>query len=335
MSGSNMGVGLDVGTMNIMAARQEGDKVATKRIRNAFLDLETDHKRSLRMSKVNYIEEGGQLIVLGDAALDFANVTKREARRPLARGLIAPGELEAQKILSRMVHHVLGDRLAKGEHCYYSVPAAPIDDPDQDVIYHREVFRKIITEHDYNAHPMNEAMAIIYSQCGNEQFSGLGVSFGSGMCNVALAFHTLETMSFSLARGGDWIDTHAAKAIGSTASNVCSKKEGGVDLMSPVGREAEAIALYVRALIRYCLENIAAQFRKVQNTVNLPEAIPFIVSGGTTRAGAFMDVFKEEFEATQKKGFPIKISEIRQAGDPMSAVAEGLLVLAKEEYTDL
>jgi hypothetical protein len=44
-----------------------------------------------------------------------------------------------------------------------------------------------------------------------------------------------------------------------------------------------------------------------------------------------MEVFKEEFDAIQKKGFPIKISEIRMAKDPMTSVAEGLLVLAMEE----
>ena len=43
---------------------------------------------------------------------------------------------------------------------------------------------------------------------------------------------------------------------------------------------------------------------------------------------------RDLFEALKKKGFPIAISEVRPAKDPMSAVAEGLMVLATEEYTD-
>lgn len=328
------GVGLDVGTMNIVSARLSGEKVVTKRVRDAFIDLDLEAKKTLRLSKVNYVEEQGNLIVLGDSALTMANLFKREVRRPLARGVISAGELEAQKILSLLVFNVLSDPIVEGEHCYYSVPASPIDDPDQDVVYHQEVFRKILAEHGYTPHPMNEAMAIVYSQCAAEQFSGLAVSFGSGMCNVALAYQTVKGMEFSLARGGDYIDGHAAKAMGSTASRMCSIKEKGVDLASPKSREEEAIVLYVRALIKYCLENIAAQFRRVQNTINLPEPIPFVISGGTTKAGGFLNVFQEEFEAIKKRGFPIPITEIRLASDPMTAVAEGLLVLAGEEYIE-
>lgn len=329
------GVGLDIGTMNIVSARRdEHGKYETVRIRDAFIDLDLEAKKTLRLSKVDYVEKDGHLIVIGDSALNMVNLFKRELRRPLSRGVISAGEIEAQQILSLLIKHVLGKEPATaGEHCYYSVPAAPIDDPEQDVIYHTEVFKKIVTEHGYTAHAANEAMAIIYSQCPNENFSGLSVSFGSGMCNVALAFQTVCGLSFSVARGGDWIDSHAAKAMGSTVARMCSIKEKGIDLAHPEAgnRDVEAISLYIRSLIKYCLENIAIQFKKVQTSIDLPEPIPFVVSGGTSKAGGFLDVFKEEFEAIKKKGFPIAISEIRAAKDPMTAVAEGLLVLAMQE----
>lgn len=334
---SNFGVGIDIGTMNIVSARQEGGSVKTKRVRDAFIDLEVEAKKSLRMGKVSFYEddESHQLIVLGDSALNMANLFKREVRRPLAKGLISAGELDAQRVLSQLVFSVLEEPLCDNEHCYYSVPAEPIDMLDQDVVYHTEVFRKIIEEHGYIAHPMNEAMAIIYSQCHDTSFSGLAVSFGSGMCNVALSYQTMMGLDFSLSRGGDWCDTHSAKAVGSTASRMCSIKErGGFDLSKPPkgNREAEAISLYIRSLIRYCLEKIADKLRRERSGSSLEDQIPFVVSGGTTLAQGFMDVFQEELESITKKGFPINISEIRQAKDPMTAVAEGLLVLAMQEH---
>jgi len=330
------GVGIDIGTMNIVSARQEDGSVKTRRIRDAFLDLEPEAKKALRMSKVDYYEPDwtDQLIVVGDSALTMANLFKREVRRPLAKGLISSGELDAQRVLSWIIQKVLGVPVVDKEHCYYSIPADPIDMADQDVVYHTEVFRKIIEEHGYVAHPMNEAMAIIYSQCADTNFSGISISYGSGMCNVALAYQTMMGMSFSLSRGGDWIDTHAAKALGSTASRICSIKErGGFDLSNPSkdSREVEAIALYIRSLIRYSLEKIAQRFKMERDTIELPESIPFVISGGTTQADGFMKVFEEEFDAV-KKGFPIPISEIRRAKDPMTSVAEGLLVLAMQEH---
>jgi hypothetical protein len=290
-----------------------------------------DAKRSLKMSKVDYVEQDDTLIVIGDSALTMANLFKREARRPLSRGVISAGEMDAQSILGLLVHHVLEDPSEEGEHCFYSVPAAPIDDPSQDVIFHTEVFRKIIRGKGYTAHPMNEAMAIIFSQCAAENFSGLAVSFGAGMANIALSYQANKGMEFSLARGGDWIDAQSARAVGKTASQMCAIKEKGINLLSPNGREEQAIVLYVRALINYSLQNIAAQFKKVSNDVSLPEAIPFVVSGGTSKAEGFLDIFKEEFELVRKK-FPIQITEVRHAKDPLQAVAEGMLVLALEEH---
>lgn len=330
------GVGLDIGTMNIVSARMVEDsqgksKTETDRIRDAFIDLDLEAKKTLKLSKIDYVERSGRLVVIGDSALNMVNLFKRELRRPLSRGVISAGEIEAQEILSLLIKHVLRDPVVQGEHCYYSVPAAPIDDPEQDVFYHTEVFRKIVGEHGYTAHPANEAMAIIYSQCPNENFSGLAVSFGSGMCNVALSYQAVSGLEFSVARGGDWIDLHAAKAMGSTAARMCALKEKGVKLSAPSNRDEEAIALYIRSLIKYCLENIALQFKKVQARIDLPDPIPFVISGGTTMAGGFLDVFKEEFESVKKKGFPIQIGEIRPAKDPMTAVAEGLLVLANQE----
>jgi hypothetical protein len=54
------------------------------------------------------------------------------------------------------------------------------------------------------------------------------------------------------------------------------------------------------------------------------------VSGGTSLAGGFLDKFKERFELHRAK-FPIQISEIRSAIDPMTAVATGLLMLSQME----
>ena len=327
---------MDVGTMNLVSARKSSvqNKIVITRVRDAFIDLDIAAKKTLKLSNVDYVEKDGQLIVIGDSALNIANLFKREVRRPLSRGVISPGEIDAQQVLSLLIHHVLGDPIVAKEHCYYSVPASPIDDPEQDVVYHQEIFRKIISEYGYTPHPTNEAMAIVYSQCADTNFSGLCASFGAGMLNIALAFQTVQGMSFAVARSGDFIDAHAAKAVGSTASRMCSIKEKGIDLAAPKSREEEALALYIRSLIRYGLDNVAAQFRRVQATLDLPDKIPFVVSGGTSKAGGFMDLFKEEFEAIQKKGFPIAISEVRQARDPLTAVAEGLLVLAMEEHSD-
>jgi hypothetical protein len=319
--------------MNIVSARRTPKGIETRRMRDAFLDLPPESKKMLKLSGVNYVERGEELLVLGDAAMEMASVFGREPRRPLAAGLLAAGEIDALEVLGLLMKHVLGEPVEKGEVCCFSVPAAPVDAPDRDIIYHRGVLERIVTECGFDAIPSNEAMAIIYAETAKDGFSGLSFSYGSGMTNCALAINTIEGLSFSVARGGDWIDTGAAKAVGSTQARMCSLKEKGIDLLKPKGREEEALALYYKNLIEYGLDHVAAQFAKVKGQFALPKPIPLVISGGTSLAGGFKEFFEQVFEKKRKR-FPIEISEVRQAKEPLNAVAQGLLLQAMQEHDE-
>jgi hypothetical protein len=327
------GVGLDVGTMNLVAARRKQKGVETTRMRDAFLDLPPNAKKMLKLNGASYIDRGEEILILGDAALETANMFGKEARRPLADGMISSSEVDSLEVLGLLVKSVLKEPKEEGEICYFSVPAAPIDIPGRDIIYHKGVFERIISECGYEPIASNEAMAIIYSETAKEGFSGIALSFGSGMTNIALAMNTIEGLTFSVARGGDWIDKGAANSVGATQGRMCAVKEKGVDLMNPATREEEAIAFYYKALIEYALDNIAKQFKTIQGKFDLPKPIPMVVSGGTSLAGGFLDFFKQVFERKQKR-FPIEISEVRHASDPLNAVAQGMLVQAMQEYAD-
>jgi hypothetical protein len=333
MAKGTLGIGLDVGTMNLVSARRKASKVETSRMRDAFLDLDAGAKKMLKLSGVQFIDRGDDgIIIVGDAALEMANVFGREARRPLSQGLIAAGEMDALEVLGVMVKNVLGEPATDKEICYFSVPASPVDET-RDVVYHRGVFERIIEECGYAAYASNEAMAIIYAETAKDGFSGLGISFGSGMCNLALSVSGMEGMSFSVARGGDWIDGGAAKATGATQSRMCALKERGIDLLNPQSREEEALALYYKSLIEYCIDQTAKEFDRIRDRFALPKPIPIIVSGGTSLAGNFLPFFKMVFDKKRKR-FPIEVSEIRQAEDPLNAVARGLLIQAVQEYED-
>lgn len=330
---NSLGVGLDMGTGNIVAARRTPEGIVTNRIRDAFLDLPAEHRKMLKLSGVNYIEKEDDLVVVGDAAYDMANMMSKEVRRPLQSGLIAAGEIDALDILGVLVRHVLGEPKEEDEICYFSVPAAPVDDLDRDVVYHRGILERIVTECGYRPFAGNEAMAIIYSECAKDGFSGLSWSFGAGMTNVALAINTIEGLSFSVGRGGDYIDAGAAKAVGATQARMCSLKEKGLNLLRPESRDEEALCVYYKALIEYGLDLVMQEFVKIKDKFALPKPIPIVVSGGTSKAGGFLEFFQEVFEAKRKK-FPIEVSEIRAAKEPLDAVARGLLVQALQEYED-
>lgn len=325
------GVGADIGTMNLVSARRTGKGVETVRMRDVFLDLPANAKRMLRIGNIDYIEHDDEILIVGDAALETANIFGKEARRPLSAGMVSPSEIDSLEVLGILISHILGDPKVEKEVCVFSVPAPPVDQADRDIVYHKGVVSRIIEECGYRAIPSNEAMAIVYSETADDGFSGLAISLGSGMCNVALSVNTIEGLSFSVARGGDNIDAGAARSVGATKARICAVKEAGIDLNNPKNREQEAITFYYRELISYLLDQVAQQFKKIQGQFTLPRPIPLVVGGGTSLAGGLMKLFEDVFE-TKRKRFPFEISEIRHAKEPLNVVAYGLLVQAMQEY---
>ena len=319
------GIGIDCGTMNFVAARRVNGQIEYKRIRDAFIDLPAEHKRMLKISNTSYMELNGKLLVLGDEAMTTANLFNREARRPLSGGLVSSHEFDAQQVIALLLKQISGDPEIPGEKCSYSVPAAAIDIIGSDVTYHSLILSKIFKELGYDPDPVNEALAVIFAECAHSNFSGLGISYGSGMTNVCLGYNAMSALEFSIGRGGDWIDNGAAKAIGTTSAKICSIKESGIDIMNPKNREEEAISLYVSTLIDYTIDSIARQFVKAKGELLVPKPIPIVVSGGTSLAGGFLKKFQERFEH-HRSAFPVQISEVRAASDPLQAVAAGLLI---------
>jgi hypothetical protein len=330
-----MAKGIDIGTCFLVCASQDSQgTVNVKSVRDAFFDVDNEKsvKTMLKMSNVPFIEEEDTLYIIGESALTFANLFQKEARRPLSQGVIAPGERDAEKILYILLNELIGKSTKEDEVVYYSVPAAPID-RDIDVVYHTAMFKKILEQFGYRPQPMNEAAAIVYSNCSKENFTALATSWGSGMLNTALLYKTMVGMSFSSSQAGDWIDKSSAKATNSTSSKMMSIKEQGIDLLDPTKgdpkyiREREALVVYYRNLIHNTIDNIRREFKKTQSSVTLPESIPWVLAGGTSKPENFLQFFQIEFEKV-RKNFPINISEIRMANDPLNDVARGLLIAA-------
>lgn len=330
----NPGLGLDIGTMNIVSARTlESGKTQIKGIRDAFLDLPLEAEKMLKLSNTPYVVKDENIILLGESAMKMANVMNREVRRPLYRGLISNSETDALDILSILIENVVGQPVEENEVCFYSIPANPLDEPGKTNTYHSGIFNRILTELGYDAYPSNEALALIFSNCQSTMFSGIGISFGAGMVNVSAAFQTqpILPLQFSLARGGDSIDAQAAQSLNSTASKMCLLKESpDFDIMNPQGREQEALSIYYRDLIQYSLNHISQQFKANKGTVSFPDPVPLIVSGGTSLAKGFLITFQEIFEK-RKARLGLPISEIRTATDQLNAVAQGLMIQAVQE----
>lgn len=329
MSNDNtLAVGLDVGTMHLVASRSDSDEV--KMTRNVFLTVDKDDILN-QLSKINYVEgPDGDTYIIGSDAFDFANMFGQKVSRPMEKGLISSEEMDAADVLTLMIKDLIGDTGDKDVFCSYSIPAQAIDG-DRSVTFHEKVFARILHSLGINYKSINEAMAIIYSECAKESFSGIGISFGAGMSNIAVSYKGIEALTFSTARGGDWIDYYVAKDLNMIPNRVTNIKERYMQLDGTVQlgknkkknkRVLEALYYYHEALIDYTIKKIVKEFEDKVD-IEIDDEIPIVVSGGTSMPKGFVSLFRETINQID---LPFEISEIRRAKNPLTAVSNGLLV---------
>ena len=329
------GIGLDIGTSFINCAFMDDDEeIQIRTQRDAFFDIENDKfaRNMLKANKANYIEsdDSKSLYVIGQEAINFANVFKREVRRPLHKGVISTREPEALLMIKTIIKNVLGEPICKKEICKFSVPATPID-ADYNVIYHENVLKSFIESFGFEAISINEGQSVCFSELDDEGFTGLAISFGAGMVNVSLAFMGTASVQFSIARSGDWIDENAAMAIGERVTKMTTVKENGIDLLAPKDRYEESISIFYRNFVAYVVKAFEKKLKDTADVPEFPEPISIILAGGTSLAINFDKVFKQEIE---KIKLPFSVKDIRLAEDQMFAVAKGCLYSALSEYED-
>ena len=321
-----MAKGLDIGTMNIICAEKEGEDVVFMQQRNAFMELDSSDltKTMLDTSKVLYIEDNDGISLLGEDAFRFATIFEKQARRPMSQGIISPKEKDAIPIMKLIIEQVLRYPNIPNEVLYISTPADPIDS-DMNVLYHKKTMEALAKRLKYETHVIDEGLAVIYSELSDQNFTGLGISVGAGMTNVTLAYMATPLMSFSIGRGGDWIDEQVAKSTGLPKEHITSTKER----LSKLGKEVKvgsaegALTIYYDALMTYIIKNIN---RKISEITPPNVAFPVVIAGGSAIPEGFFEMFEKKLIESKLR---IELSKMKRARDPLHAVARGCLIAAK------
>lgn len=328
-------IGCDIGTMNLCAARSDNTEI--KITRNVFLEINKDEISTSDLSDISYVENDGSIFIIGADAFRLANIFGKEVSRPMEHGLISSREISAIDVLTIMIQNLLGDVKDKEVYVSYSIPAQAVDE-GRSVTYHEKVFGRIFSALGVNYKPINEAMAIIYSECAAEKFSGIAVSFGAGLANLAMAYKGIETFKFSTSRSGDWIDKNTAESLNMVKNRVTGIKEKSLDLQAGFEHEPnkktrrvlESLFYYYNNMIDYTIKRVIQEFQEKVD-VEIDEALPIVISGGTSLPNGFLETFKASIGRYQ---LPFQVSEIRRAKNPLTAVAEGLLVKTKSDLSE-
>lgn len=323
-------LGLDVGTSRIVLARGSGSGAKTESQLNAFVSVPYSKftENILKQNKVSYHLNGGrEIFIFGNESEKFANFFNTDARRPMRNGVLNPTEENGLLVIQALIEKLL-PKTKRHELVCFSVPG-PGRDVTSDLVYHEAMLKNLLQANGYRGKAINEGLAVIFAELESENFTGIGISCGGGMCNVCLAFMSVPVFSFSTGKAGDYIDNSVSSVTGEAATRIRVMKEEGLDLRkSPHNKYESALVIYYEEMILALVEALRTDFVKAANLPRMDRPLPIILSGGTATPKGFVDKFAQ---ALDQADLPFKVSDVRLASDPLTATARGCAIAAIHE----
>lgn len=323
-------IGLDVGTSKIVTARGDSKQAETAAQLNAFLTVPFTSlaQNTMQQNGVQFYREGDELIIYGSASEKFAHMFNAEARRPMAKGILNPREPTAAHVLEAILSTLVPPAQKSGEVLAFSVPAASAE-TGADITYHEETLKRYLRGRGYTPLAVNEGLAVVLAELASESFTGIGISCGGGMCNVAISYLSIPSLVFSIAQGGDSIDAAVGSVVHESATRVKAIKEDDLDLMrSTDDKIKKALHIYYERLIEALVDELNRAVTRSQKLPRTDKPLPIVLAGGTAMPRGFRDRFEQ---ALRRRALPFEVGDVRLASDPLSATARGTLVAALAE----
>jgi len=294
---------------------------------NAFLTIPYSKlaESLLQRESVFHEVQGPDIVVSGNDAQKFAEIFHVETRRPMLNGVLNPHEPHSLAVLRGIIGKVLGRSNVEGQKVFFSVPA-PTGERDGGIAYHEASMKLILRELGYAPTSITEGLAVVFGELGSSNFTGIGVSCGSGLCNACMAVLSVPVLTFAVPKAGDFIDNESAAVTGDLATRLRVIKENGFRLNGLTGdRTANALTVYYQEVISNLAATLHAHISATQRLPKLDQAIPLVLSGGTAMPKGFLEQFSA---ALKSQDFPVKLSEVRLSTDPLNSTARGALMAA-------
>ncbi len=143
----------------------------------------------------------------------------------MTRGLLNPEESGALGVMREIVGSLLNHERGNGRRLCFSVPGAPVGSPD-DLTYHEVTIRRVLTDMGYQVTSINEGMAVVLAELEDTNFTGIGVELRRRHVQcLPFVSRNASVFSFSVPKGGDFIDSSAASVAGEGATQIRAIKE--------------------------------------------------------------------------------------------------------------
>ncbi len=317
-------LGVDIGTANIAIAQKKGKREITRVQLNAFYTLAYSHITEIALLNEGgmFVKTNGKLHALGYQAENFANIVGGVVKRPIAGGILNAKEEETTFIIKALLNKLIANAPVKNAKICFSIPGEPIDSAAS-IYYHEAIIKKHLEQKGYQAKSVNEGLAVVLSELATNNYTGIGISLGGGMCNVCFAYLAVPVVTYSIRKGGDYIDAMSAEAVGENLGKVRIVKETRLNLAKiPVEKIETGLHIYYEQLFTILAKSLQTKLGETDRIPHLRKGVPIVLGGGAATPPGALEKFKQALDAIR---LPITISDVILAKQPLLATARGAL----------
>ncbi|MBF0226365.1 MAG: hypothetical protein HQK76_13000 [Desulfobacterales bacterium] len=323
-------VGLDVGTSHVVVAQNERNHVDTIKQLNAFFTIPKSKfaKSILEKNNILHFELDNLFYIFGFSAENFAKMFNTSTRRAIKNGILSADEKDSVHVVQSLILSLIQKPKRFGETICFGVPGEPLKGTGS-VVYHEAIMKRFLMSLGYTPVSINEGMAVVISELSQDDYTGIGISMGGGMCNICLSYLSFPVITYSVQKAGDYIDKMVGLSVAEPATKIKSIKEQSLDLYKePKDRVTTALHIFYEDVINNLLDSLQRVLSSTDQIPVISKPIPIVISGGTSMPPGF----KEKFEKSLKRfTFPVEISQVRLAEDMLNTTAKGALIMAMTE----
>ena len=330
-----MCIALDVGCHTLRSLRVTANELRARQSAAGYTLLrDTPAVRGLlERAQLQYACGDGRLLLIGDSAAELSASFQTDWH-PLG----VPADAGSQPALDRRVFAAMLEQLlpaATEPHtlCCYTCAGDATRESGE-----RSLVAQIVRLRGYSPLALSPGMAVVLAELEPQQFTGIGISLGSGSCDMTLAHRGRELVSCSWPRGGRWVDEQFARELRLVDSRLPRgaaveldeaqrrKESCAGDLASPKTRDEHILADIHRALLVQAGERLQSELRQSPFAPRLPASVQIVCAGGGCRIKGFTALLQQAAEICR---WPFSIDGVRIAAADPFTVARGCLIQAQ------
>ena len=328
-----MPVAIDLGTSCFRSLREIDGKLMARRCPAVYLavdDAPAEH-RLLDQAAIPYLSCDEGLIVVGEPALELAQIVKRPCIPLLPHGQLPQQDPLTRQVIAAVIETLLPP--GSGTECATILPTAC--GTAAALLDQQMFFERLLRLRGYRPQVVSAGGAGILAGLGTSAFTGLSIAWGASGAMISIGHRGHIIGETTSALGGDWIDEHFARqseqflwdADGNQYLDRQSvaqwKKQAAPSILNPQNRNEGLLTDLYREMLRDTLTQGVKLCQKTPWAATLPKPLPLVCTGGPTRINGFPILLRHLLQAVR---FPLEIAEIRTLGEDEFATARGSLI---------